>query len=215
MISGREATEEAFRKNAPKHRFLHLATHGYFAPPSLRSALATANADSGRLQLDRKSSMNVIGMHPGLLSGLALAGANRKPEPDAHDGILSAEEVATMNLSKVDLVVLSACETGLGKVAGGEGLLGLQRAFQVAGAKSVVASLWQVDDNATRVLMAEFYRNLWEKKLSKLESLRQAQITMLRSYDPKAGKLRGVGGVGPKRPSPFYWAPFVLSGDWR
>ena len=127
-----------------------------------------------------------------------------------------------MNLSKVDLAVLSACETGLGKVAGGEGLLGLQRAFQVSGAGTTVASLWQVDDAATRALMDEFYRNLWEKKLPKIEALRQAQLKMLREYDPQKGTLRGVGGVRqldadakPQRLPPFYWAAWVLSGDWR
>jgi CHAT domain-containing protein len=129
-------------------------------------------------------------------------------------------------------VVLSACETGLGQVAGGEGLLGLQRAFQSAGAHSVVASLWRVPDDATRALMVEFYQNLWQKKLGKLEALRQAQLTMLRQYDAKAGRLRGAGAVKPvdakklaaaspaedqPPPSlpPYYWGAFVLSGDWR
>jgi CHAT domain-containing protein len=116
----------------------------------------------------------------------------------------------------------------LGPVAGGEGLLGLQRAFQLSGARSVVASLWQVDDAATQALMREFYRNLWDRRLSKVEALRQAQGTMLQRYDMRRGQLRGAGAerpVDPKklaeaqptplRPPPLYWAGFVLSGDWR
>src|SRR5205814_7954974 len=102
------------------------------------------------------------------------------PEPGQSDGILTALEVAEFDLTKVELAVLSACETGLGKVAAGEGILGLQRAFQVAGAKSVVASLWSVDDEATRKLMERFYENHWQKKMPRQEALRQAQLAMLR-----------------------------------
>ena len=158
-------------------------------------------------------SCQVSGLHPGLLSGLALAGANRAgtpavaDDPDADDGILTAEEIGSMNLEGVNLVMLSACETGLGKAAGGEGLLGLQRAFQSAGARTVVASLWKVDDDATRALMVEFYRNRWERRLSKLESLRQAQLKMMREYDPKSGQLRGPGPFNPVDPATLAAAP--------
>ena len=127
-----------------------------------------------------------------------MAGANQAGKLSATDaaagggdnGILTAEEISAQNLEGVQLVVLSACETGLGKAAGGEGLLGLQRSFQAAGARAVVASLWQVPDEETKALMGEFYTNLWQKKLSPLESLRQAQLAMLRNYDPQAGRLR-------------------------
>jgi CHAT domain-containing protein len=181
-----------------------------------------------------------IGYHPGLLSGLVLAGANIRPtELGRDDGILTALEVAELDLSGVELAVLSACETGLGRVAGGEGLLGLQRAFQVAGARAVVASLWKVGDEATQILMAEFYKNLWERKLPKAEALRQAQLTLLREYKPNLTASRGplrkkvdsqakkspagkrmddprtARAIGDERLEPFYWAAFVLSGDWR
>src|SRR5205085_9805603 len=102
----------------------------------------------------------LLGVHPGLLSGLAFAGVNR----DRPAGLLTALEVADLDLRAAEFVVLSACETGRGKVAGGEGVLGLQRAFQVAGARTVVASLWSVDDAATQRLMTRYYDNLWEKK---------------------------------------------------
>jgi CHAT domain-containing protein len=216
-LDGDRATEAAFREAAPNHRFLHLATHGYFAPEALKSALEPT--PKARLEGDPFGAIGVTGYHPGLLSGLALAGANRRPTPLGHDdGILTALEVAELDLGRVDLAVLSACETGMGRVAGGEGLLGLQRAFQVAGAHSVLASLWSVGDEPTRTLMDRFYENLWGKGQPPLEALRQAQLSMLRGeleVRTSEGR-RGVGGVRReirKRTPPFYWAAFVLSTD--
>ena len=220
LLEKSEANEKRFRQEAPRHKFLHVATHGFFAPESLRSVLKDS-ANRGSQLDDSGSSERVVGYPPGLLSGLALAGANRPPEPDQEDGILTASEVENLDLRGVQLVVLSACETGLGEVAGGEGLLGLQRAFQVAGAQTVVASLWQVSDNETRSLMERFYENLLKKEMSTLEALREAQLWML-----KEGQERGLvrinkadqpdgAPVTNTRTPPFYWAAFVLSGDWR
>jgi CHAT domain-containing protein/tetratricopeptide (TPR) repeat protein len=217
-----EATEAAVRQQAPKHRYLHFATHGFFAPPSLRSALGPTPAHPGGAAEptgDLFGPQGIGDFHPELMSGLVLAGANRPAKKGQDDGILTALEVAELDLRGVDLAVLSACETGLGEEAGGEGLLGLQRAFQVAGAKSVVASLWKVDDDATRKLMARFYENLWRSKqpLGKLEALRQAQLWMVQS-----GVQRGLvlldeetKAQKPARTPPYYWAAFTLSGDWR
>jgi CHAT domain-containing protein len=159
----------------------------------------------------------IRGFHPGLLSGLAFSGANRPPSPDQDDGILTADEIASLSLDGVDLVVLSACETGLGEVAGGEGLLGVQRAFQVAGARSTVASFWQVEDVATRRLMERFYRNYWEEEMSKLDALRDAQLYLLNHPEAIRGDrpLRAQTNDEPKRLSPQFWAAFSLSGDWR
>jgi CHAT domain-containing protein len=185
----------------------------------------------------------VSGWHPGLLSGLVLAGANKDT------GILTALEVAELDLSGVQLAVLSACETGLGQEHAGEGLLGLQRAFQMAGARATVCSLWSVHDAATAVLMEEFYARLWRKselpaREGTLEALRQAQLRVLHNPDlvqKRIQKLRaelaqrGVGeselearGLGRKavevqhggtRDAPrspvAWWAAFVLAGDWR
>ena len=111
------------------------------------------------------------------------------PQPDHQDGYLTAEEVMTLDLRGVRLCVLSACETGLGEVAGGEGLLGLQRAFQAAGARTVVASLWQVSDEGTRTMMQRFYQNLWQRKLRPLDALREAQLAMLNDYDADKQQL--------------------------
>jgi len=105
---------------------------------------------------------------------------------------MTAEEVGPLDLGATEPAVLFACQTGLGRVAGGEGILGLQRAFLVAGARTVVASLWQVDAAATRTLMTEFYENLVQGRMTKRESLRQAQLTIRRAYDPQQRLLRGL-----------------------
>jgi CHAT domain-containing protein len=124
------------------------------------------------------------------------------------------------------LAVLSACETGLGEVAGGEGLLGIQRAFQMSGARTTVASLWKVDDAMTQRMMTAFYRNVLEHDQSYLDALRNAQLEMLRELrDPEqrdallAEVYRGadapVGQETIVRGAPYFWAAFTLSGDWR
>ncbi len=216
-LSKGEATRPAVRKALASVRFAHLATHGFFAPDSARNALGAQNA--GLFARD-----DLTGWHPLLLSGLAFAGANNEPKAGEEDGILTALEVSEMDLSKLDLAVLSACETGLGKEAAGEGVLGLQRAFAVAGARSVVASLWSVDDKATQALMGDFYAHAWGAKgaVPLAEALRRAQVALLNGK-AEGGALRGVGlkpeaikemAKGARVP-PYYWAAFVLSGDWR
>jgi len=215
-LRGDRATEDAFRREAPQCRWMHLATHGFFAPPDLKSALAATKADKDNDRGVQFGRQGISDFNPGLLSGLALSGANVPANADEDDGILTAVEVAGLDLHGVDLVVLSACETGLGKVAGGEGVLGLQRAFQLSGAKTAVTSLWKIPDRSTSQLMQRFYENLWKRKLSKVDALREAQIWML-----KEGRQRGLDiEDGSKKPTsrrlpPKYWAAFVLSGDWR
>jgi CHAT domain-containing protein len=218
MLRKAQATEDAIRQQAPRHRYLHLATHGFFAPKDLRDSLAGVSRGKESAAANLFERRGVAGFHPGLLSGLVLAGANQPVDPAKDDGILTALEVEALDLTGVELTTLSACETGLGETAGGEGLLGLQRAFQVAGARSVAASLWTVDDKATRDLMTRFYENLWQKKLPKLEALRQAQLWMLAEgsramIDVKVPRERLAKEDG--RLPPYYWAAFVLSGDWR
>src|SRR5262249_6610600 len=115
ILRRRQATEAAFRADVPKHPWLHLITHGYFSPAS---AAAPSDARAGKME------ERVAVVDPGLLSGLAFAGANAAWTEGKDDGILTALEVSALDLSKVNTVVLSACETGLGQAAGGEGLLG-------------------------------------------------------------------------------------------
>ncbi|MBX9792246.1 MAG: tetratricopeptide repeat protein [Pirellulales bacterium] len=241
QIFGADAIEARFREEAPQYRSLHLATHGFFAPPEQRETQRKQQGDDGVGGWSFGSAEAIVGVHPDLQSGLVLAGANRRRSTEEaltiaaldrvpDDGILTALEVGNLDLRGTELAVLSACETGLGAVAGGEGVLGLQRAFQIAGTRTTVTSLWKVHDDATRVLMTEFYKNLWQRKLSKLEALREAQLKMLHDYDVQSGVLRSPGQLvqgDPKRrdttrkpasPSglpPRYWAAFVLSGDWR
>ena len=214
MLEGAGASEEEFRRLAPRHAYLHVATHGFFAPAEIKSALDRPATAQAELLGEFVTKQSIAGYHPGLLSGLALAGASN-PAAEGDDGILTAQEVSTLDLRGVKLVVLSACETGLGEVAGGEGLLGLQRSFQAAGARTVIATLWKVDDLVTRDLMKRFYDNLWSKRLSKIEALREAQLWLLKERGP-----RGLAEVDEaiketNRLPPYYWAAFTLSGDWR
>jgi CHAT domain-containing protein len=205
-----KATKPAVLGAVPAHRFVHLATHGFFAEASQQPVAEVAQrADlAGGVHLRPEA----VGRNPGLLSGLVFAGVNR-PDRPPEETILTALEAAELRLDRVDLVTLSACETGRGRVAGGEGVLGLQRAFQLAGARSVVASLWKVPDEETHQLMREFYRRVWsEKPPSKAEALRQAQLWMLENWKPR-GTLERSAPQGPQ--PPYYWAAFVLSGDWR
>jgi CHAT domain-containing protein len=134
--------------------------------------------------------------NPLLLSGLALSGANADPSR----GLLTAEEVTSLDLRGCELAVLSACRTGLGKPVRGEGLLGLQSAFHTAGARAVVVSLWNISDPATSVLMEEFYANLWGKeRLAPLEALRRAQLAVLRHPERVERRARELRGWAAKR----------------
>ena len=130
-------------------------------------------------------------------SGLAFAGANLRNGSN-DDGILTALEASGLNLWGTKLVVLSACDTGVGEVRNGEGVYGLRRAFVLAGAESLVMSLWPISDYTTRELMTNYYRNL-KQGMGRGEALRQVQLDMLKQ-NPNL--------------HPFYWANFIQSGEW-
>jgi CHAT domain-containing protein len=224
-LRGAGATEERFREEAPQCSALHLATHGFFAAEDKQSAAAVDASDraAGFISGDRRQAIK--GYSPGLLSGLVLAGANDPPPLPADvakwdklpdDGIMTADEIASLPLAGVKLVVLSACDTGLGEVAGGEGLLGVQRAFQVAGARTTIATLWKVNDKATAWLMQRFYTNYLEKEMTPLDALREAQLWALDHPElvPR-GADAPMKHSGDGRLSPEFWAAFTVSGDWR
>jgi CHAT domain-containing protein/Tfp pilus assembly protein PilF len=202
-LHGPDATEEALKRELSRHAIVHIATHGFFNPEGIPSLWEHAPDETQKTRSGGQGEM--LDRAPGLLSGLVCAGANVEPEDEARDdGYLTAEEVGWLDLSRVELVVLSACETALGKAESGEGLLGLRRAFELAGSKTVVSSLWSVKDESTARLMQSFYENLWVKKLGRADALRAAQLEML-------AKNRAQY----KDPLPSTWGAFVLSGEWR
>lgn len=200
-LVGNEASEHVFKQQAHGYRVLHLATHGFF----LDGSCLPESTRAGTRGVGGLSSTKAV-ENPLRLSGLALAGANRRAQAraDEDDGILTAEEVAMLDLQGVDWAVLSACDTGVGEIRAGEGVFGLRRAFQVAGARTVVMSLWSVDDQATRAWMRALYEGRFQKKLSTADAVHQASLSVLRDR-----RARG------QSTHPFYWAAFVAAGDWR
>lgn len=186
-----DGTEEAF-KSLPKREngspgMIHLATHGYFFP------------DPNSVDLTQSTEVTFqLSANPMIRSGLILAGGNyawsgRQPLTGREDGILTAYEISQMDLSNTQLVVLSACETGLGDIKGNEGVYGLQRAFKIAGVHYLIMSLWQVPDRETMQFMTTFYTHWLEEKLTVPEAFQKTQREMRdRFYNP------------------YSWAGFVL-----
>ncbi len=183
--TGERATGAAFLQDAPGKRVLHVAAHGFFLDQSC------------------PSSGQATSENPLLLSGIALAGANRH-HGDVQDGIVTAEEIAAMDLDGVEWAVLSACETGLGKLLAGEGVFGLRRAFQVAGARTVVTSLWPVNDESAREWMTALYRKRFVGRLDTAASVRAATLETLGHRRERNLSTH-----------PFYWGGFIAVGDWR
>jgi CHAT domain-containing protein len=221
-----EATTAAVLAALPKAKYAHLATHGFFADASFRSAF---QVDPGLFRLgERGERVGAGALSPMVMTGLVFAGANKPGTPGR--GIVTGEALVDLDLSGLDLAVLSACETGLGDVAGGEGTFGLQRAFHLAGTRDVVASLWKVPDRPTAALMALFYRNLWDKELPPVEALRQAQLAIYRHPNKIPQLAEGFRGKFVEVPGteeapvkataggkahPRLWAAFTLSGPGR
>jgi CHAT domain-containing protein len=214
VLTGAAASEAAFRRLGPGHRILHLATHGFFlgnacaAGPAGTRSIGRLNRPGTRPATTPAAAPAPVTLprNPLLWSGLALAGANRRAasRAAADDGILTAEEVAALDLDGVEWAVLSACDTGVGAVTVGEGVFGLRRAFRIAGARTVVMSLWEVEDRAARAWMRPLYQGRLQDRLSTAEAVRHASRRVL-------GERRAQG----LNTHPFYWAGFVAAGDWR
>lgn len=192
VFLGADAVEEVL-KTARSPRIVHLATHGFFLSDSEMSTMVHKGQPGPKAKY----------INPLLRSGLVLAGANQALSGPAgnNDGILTAEKVLGLNLRGSDLVVLSACETGVGEIKNGEGVYGLRRAFSQAGANHIVMSLWPVPDLETKELMVEFYRNYLVQGLKPAQALRQAalkQIDLVKSRHSQA--------------HPLFWGAFIFLG---
>jgi len=195
LLLEKGATKAALLEAAPGKRYLHLATHGWFAPESVRSTEDARPEGAGFTRMGLED--RVTGLAPMTLCGLALAGANRGRDSLGRvPGILTAEELCSLDLSQCELAVLSACETNVGIRRAGQGIQSLQSALYAAGARTSITSLWKVDDAATRRLMEAFYDNLWVQRMGKSDALWQAKQTMRDEGDP-----------------PAHWAGWVLTGD--
>ncbi|WP_198954263.1 CHAT domain-containing tetratricopeptide repeat protein [Moorena bouillonii] len=178
-LLGAKATESAVKQvNSP--RILHIATHGFFE-----------NSPNPELP--------TLYDNPMLLSGLVLAGVKQKPTAP-ENGVLTALEAVGLNLSGTELVVLSACDTGSGRISSGEGIYGLRRAFVIAGSQTQLISLRKVEDKATKELMLAYYQRLLDQNMGRTEALRQTQLQLLKDKEYQ---------------HPYYWASFIVSGNWR
>ncbi|MCI1265473.1 MAG: tetratricopeptide repeat protein [Saprospiraceae bacterium] len=195
LKKGYEASEDSFKNiganNNPSPRILHIATHGYFF-------VDPKEGHQSSVISRQEEPVFKISEHPMLRSGLIMAGGNaawqgKQTLEGREDGILTAYEISQMNLSNTELIVLSACETGLGDIQGNEGVYGLQRAFKIAGVKYLIMSLWQVPDKQTSLLMTTFYKKWLEDKMTIPDAFHAAQK-----------QLRDNGL------DPYNWAGFVL-----
>ena len=196
ILLGRAASEERFKAMAPGKKVIHLATHGYFLGGKQQPGSGSRGFVGGAERVTE---------NPLLWSGLYFAGANLQgrdaDSAGVDDGVLTAYEVTALDLYGAELVVLSACETGLGMVEQGEGVYGLRRSFQLAGARTVVCALWPVPDKETAELMSELYQQSSETIPEKMRRVQLAQIE----------KHRELGLAD----HPYTWSGFIATGDWR
>jgi tetratricopeptide (TPR) repeat protein len=244
QLTGAAASTTRLLRELPRARLTHLATHGFFNEKDFREEQrrAAEAIQNWQFSMDRPGGLGGAGagaQSPLSYTGLVLAGANHPEKAGPDGGILTGEVLLGLDLRRMNLAVLSACQTGLGEVADGQCVQNLQRAFHVAGCKNVVASLWSVPDESTAALMAVFYEELLHNHKPPLEALRAAQLFVYRNpsrikevaergaplFD-KAKKLTGsaaivegasmapgrAGGEPSRRAAVKDWAGFVLSG---
>jgi CHAT domain-containing protein len=204
VLTGSDATERRFKHEASGKRVLHLATHGFFLDGQCASATTRSRGIGGLSPMRERPRLPAES--PLVLSGLVLAGANRRADAadDEEDGILTAEEIAALDLGGMEWTVLSACDTGLGQVRPGEGVFGLRRAFDIAGSRTLIMTLWRVRDDIAAEWMDRLYENRLERKLDTATSVARATRSVL-------DRLREDG----ISTHPAIWGAFVASGDWR
>lgn len=193
---GEEGIEENFKiQSGNSSRIIHIATHGFYEPEEPQNEIILSD-----FQISTEDESL-------LYSGLIFSGANHawlgnNDLGDMDDGILTAKEIASMNLQSTDLVVLSACQTGQGKITG-EGVFGLQRAFKKAGAGTILMTLWEVNDDVTQLLMTSFY-DYYTKGMSKHEALKSAQEEI------KKKEFVNEKGIKVSGKNPQFWGAFIL-----
>ena len=205
LFTGKDALEELLHQKVPP-RILHIATHGFF----LSDVDLASLRDDDRGLRQQGTGPTPVGEaaqieNPLVRSGIALAGANRAlaaSDLGQSDGLVTAEKILGLRLRGTDLVVLSACETGLGEVQSGEGVFGLRRAFTQAGAKSLVMSMWSVPDRETQELMVQFYTNMQSGTMNRAQALRQAALKQMQVVKARYGEAH-----------PFFWGAFVFLGE--
>jgi tetratricopeptide (TPR) repeat protein/CHAT domain-containing protein len=206
--TGKDALEETLL-NADHPSIIHLATHGFFLSdqdvPGMGRGFQMAALPTVASHTGSKINGKVDIENPLLRSGILLAGAKHSLTKGCigpHDGIVTAEKILGMNLQGTEMVVLSACDTGVGEVKSGEGVFGLRRAFTQAGAKSLVMSLWKVPDKETKELMVQFYRNIKSGSMNRCQALRQAILKEKEIVRKRYG-----------HENPRYWGAFVFMGQ--
>jgi CHAT domain-containing protein/tetratricopeptide (TPR) repeat protein len=208
IYTGEHATEAVLRRMKPP-RILHLATHGFFLKDievgrrNDRSPARGLTVTAGATQNGSVQKINIE--NPLLQSGFVLAGANytlTSTESENFDGVVTAEKILGLKLLGTEMVVLSACNTGIGEVKTGEGVFGLRRAFTQAGAKSLVMSMWSVPDTETRELMVAFYENILAGNMNRCQALRQAALAELAVVEKRYAF-----------PHPLFWGAFVFMGE--
>jgi len=210
VYTGKEASENILFANQ-KPRILHLATHGFFLkdidyrPAIYKSDETAKEINFKEINVNNSANMKRAITNPFMQSGFVLAGANKSialQNSDNLPGIVTAEKILSLNLAGTDMVVLSACNTGIGEVKSGEGVFGLRRAFTQVGAKSLVMSMWNVPDKETKELMIQFYKNICFMQMDRCNALRQAILNQKEIIRHRHGN-----------DSPFYWGAFVFLGE--
>jgi CHAT domain-containing protein len=207
LLAGQGADEGTVKAAMSGRRVVHLATHGFFLGEGCPSALDGRRGIGAAETLELSKPPSVpTGENPLLLTGLALAGANRREQAGEReeDGVLTAEELAALDLRGVDWAVLSACGTGVGELRAGEGVLGLGRAVQIAGARTLILSLWPVADEAARAWMGALYEARFARGLGTPEALREASLAVIRDRRATGNSTHPSG-----------WGAFVAMGDWH
>ncbi len=196
VLTGDDANEARARAVLHGSRIAHFATHAVYLGDQ-----CTAADDTRGIKTVETATTPVAAQD---LSALVLTGANRPAASTDNDGLLTSEEVATLDLTGTEWAVLAACDTGIGKDISGEGVFGLRRAFRLAGVHSVIMSLWPVSDAASADWMLALYRARLQQHASTIDSVRAADLALIQQ--------RRNAGLDP---APYYWAAFVAAGDWR